>query len=123
MFHSSRTVPWQGDHPLLAPLRATLLSLFHERQFVRAVVQDRGTCLWLKPYSVFAFLIPLVTVTIFALNIFITIDSHTTVMRGLVVPLLERINRETTAIVSGAECVTIVETLFLTVAAFVIRRG
>lgn len=44
-------------------------------------------------------------------------------MRGLVVPLLERINRETTAIVTGAECVMTVGALFLTGAAFVIQRG
>ena len=86
----------------MQPLRATLLSLYHERQLVRAVVQDRGTneacrcfrrpaCRTSAPHSCVSHLSAL--------------DSHTTIMRGLTVPLLEKINRETTAIVSNAECV------------------
>ena len=68
--------------------------------------------LWLRHYSPFAFLTLLLALIISALPFFITTDSHTTVMRGLVVPLLERINRETTTVVSGAECVTILEHSF-----------
>lgn len=40
--HPSHSALYQADHPLTFPLRAMLLTLYHERVLSRAIIQDRG---------------------------------------------------------------------------------
>jgi len=60
-----------GDHPIISVLKASLLTLWHERQFARAVIHDQ--------------------------------DSFFTVMRGLILPVLDKLQTESDQIVSQAD--------------------